>query len=98
MGRKAVPILLCVSLVAAAGAITPGVISAGGITPGVIVDGGVALTFGVIGHAQELGLKPGDVAPDFSLPGSDGQTYCLADFKGQRPVVLAWFPKTITKL
>jgi len=38
-------------------------------------------------------LKVGDVAPDFSLPGSDGTTYHLADFKGVRPVVLAWFPR-----
>jgi peroxiredoxin Q/BCP len=49
------------------------------------------------GQAQEPGLRPGDVAPAFSLPGSDGQTYRLADFKGVRPVVLAWFPKTFAK-
>ena len=41
-------------------------------------------------------LKPGDAAPDFSLPGSDGKTYALADFKGKRAVVLAWFPKAFT--
>lgn len=40
-------------------------------------------------------LKPGDVAPDFSLPGSDGKTYRLADYKG-RTVVLAWFAKAFT--
>ena len=44
--------------------------------------------------AQEL--KPGDAAPDFSLPGSDGKTYSLADFKGKRAVVVAWFPKAFT--
>jgi hypothetical protein len=38
-------------------------------------------------------LKPGDIAPDFSLVGSDGKTYRLADYRGVRPVVLAWFPK-----
>jgi len=40
-------------------------------------------------------LKVGDQAPDFSLPGSDGKTYSLADFKG-KTVVLAWFPKAFT--
>ena len=40
-------------------------------------------------------LKVGDKAPDFSLPGSDGKTYSLADLKG-KTVVLAWFPKAFT--
>jgi len=40
-------------------------------------------------------LKPGDQAPDFTLPGSDGRTYRLKDLAG-RPVVLAWFPKAFT--
>jgi thioredoxin-dependent peroxiredoxin len=40
-------------------------------------------------------LKVGDQAPDFSLPGSDGKTYSLADLKG-KTVVLAWFPKAFT--
>jgi len=42
------------------------------------------------------GVAVGDAAPDFSLPGSDGKTYRLADFKGKRGVVLAWFPKAFT--
>ena len=41
-------------------------------------------------------LKPGDTAPDFSLGGSDGKTYRLADYKGRQAVVLAWFPKAFT--
>ncbi len=40
-------------------------------------------------------LKPGDPAPDFTLPGSDGKTHHLADYKG-KTVVLAWFPKAFT--
>ena len=40
-------------------------------------------------------LKPGDQAPEFSLPGSDGRTYRLKDL-ARRPVVLAWFPKAFT--
>jgi len=45
------------------------------------------------------GPKPpgvGDPAPPFSLPGSDGKTYTLADFKGKSAVVIAWFPKAFT--
>ncbi len=41
-------------------------------------------------------LKVGEAAPDFSLQGSDGKTYKLADFKGKSAVVLAWFPKAFT--
>jgi len=44
----------------------------------------------------EAELKPGDLAPDFSLPGSDGRTYSLADYRGKQIVVLAWFPKAFT--
>jgi peroxiredoxin Q/BCP len=40
-------------------------------------------------------LKVGDLAPAFSLPGSDGKTHRLADYKG-KAVVLAWFPKAFT--
>jgi thioredoxin-dependent peroxiredoxin len=41
-------------------------------------------------------LQPGDAAPDFSLIGSDGKTYSLADYRGRQVVVLAWFPKAFT--
>jgi len=40
-------------------------------------------------------LKVGDIAPDFSLAGSDGATYRLADLAGTM-VVVAWFPKAFT--
>jgi len=45
--------------------------------------------------ARGADLKPGDMAPDFTLPASDGKTYGLADLRG-RAVVLAWFPKAFT--
>ena len=41
-------------------------------------------------------LKVGDQAPPFSLVGSDGRTYRLADFTGKQVVVLAWFAKAFT--
>lgn len=48
----------------------------------------------MFGESNEL--KPGDAAPDFSLPGSDGKTYKLSDYRGRQTVVLAWFPKAFT--
>lgn len=63
---------------------------------------GLAAALGVIsgsaGSAQApaVELKVGDAAPAFSLPGSDGKTHGLADSKGKRAVVLAWFPKAFT--
>ena len=41
-------------------------------------------------------LKPGDMAPEFALPGSDGRTYRLSDYRGKQAVVLAWFAKAFT--
>jgi peroxiredoxin Q/BCP len=41
-------------------------------------------------------LAPGSLAPDFTLPGSDGRSYSLADYRGAQVVVLAWFPKAFT--
>ena len=46
--------------------------------------------------AEAAELKEGDVAPEFSLPGSDGKTYSLASLKGKQVVVLAWYPKAFT--
>jgi peroxiredoxin Q/BCP len=64
------------------------------------VAAGVALSFlaSVVGLGQQPGpeLKVGDVAPPFNLQGSDGKTHSLADHKGKRVVVLAWFPKAFT--
>lgn len=40
-------------------------------------------------------LDIGDMAPDFALAGSDGNTHRLSDYRG-RAVVLAWFPKAFT--
>ena len=40
-------------------------------------------------------LKAGDVAPAFSLQGSDGKVHRLSQYKG-KTVILAWFPKAFT--
>jgi peroxiredoxin Q/BCP len=40
-------------------------------------------------------LAAGDVAPDFTLPGTDGRTYSLRALRG-RWVIIAWFPKALT--
>lgn len=40
-------------------------------------------------------LAIGDAAPDFDLPGSDGERHRLSDYRGKF-VVLAWFPKAFT--
>ena len=41
-------------------------------------------------------LEIGDKAPPFKLPGSDGATHQLSDYLGEKPVVLAFFPKAFT--
>jgi peroxiredoxin Q/BCP len=52
----------------------------------------LAVAAGDSGGAPEVG----DAAPPFSLQGSDGKTYALADFAGKKAVVIAWFPKAFT--
>jgi hypothetical protein len=42
-------------------------------------------------------LEVGDLAPDFSLPGSDGKQYSLSSYRGRQAVVLAWFTKAFTE-
>ena len=58
---------------------------------------GLAAVLAVGLKAQSVELKVGDTAPDFSLQASDGKTYKLADFKGKKAVVVAWFPKAFTQ-
>lgn len=42
-------------------------------------------------------VKVGDMAPDFALQGTDGQTHRLSDYRGKSAVVIAWFPKAFTQ-
>ena len=55
-----------------------------------------ALAAGVMAQAPAE-LKVGDTAPDFTLPGTDGKTHKLSEYRGKRAVVLAWFPKAFTQ-
>jgi peroxiredoxin len=41
-------------------------------------------------------LKIGDMAPDFTLPSSAGQTVKLSDLRGKKNVVLAFYPAAFT--
>jgi peroxiredoxin Q/BCP len=58
------------------------------VTVGAVVAGADAVS------AKDL--AEGDLAPDFTLPGSDGQHHTLSAHRGKRAVVLAWFPKAFT--
>jgi len=55
-----------------------------------------ALALLIAGAGSAEDLAPGAKAPDFALKGSDGKTYTLSQFVGQRGVVLAWFPRAFT--
>ena len=41
-------------------------------------------------------LKVGDMAPNFTLPSTAGGKVTLADFRGKKTVVLAFFPAAFT--
>ncbi len=66
------------------------------VTWGLAAALGVASTGVARAQAPPVELKVGDVAPAFSLVGSDGKTHTLAESNGKRTVVLAWFPKAFT--
>jgi peroxiredoxin Q/BCP len=46
--------------------------------------------------AEPTVVKVGDMAPDFSLPGTDGKTHKLSDYRGKQAIVIAWFPRAFT--
>lgn len=57
---------------------------------------GIAGATDAAAQASPKDLAPGDAAPAFGLPGSDGKTHSLADYAGKQAVVIAWFPKAFT--
>jgi peroxiredoxin Q/BCP len=56
----------------------------------------IASAFVSVPSGADILLKEGDVAPEFSLPGSDGKQYSLSDFRDKSFVVIAFFPKAFT--
>ena len=64
----------------------------------------VLLTLGLVatlvGSVMAQGaaeLKVGDMAPDFTLQGTDGKTHKLSDYRTKQAVVVAWFPRAFTQ-
>lgn len=45
---------------------------------------------------NEMTVQVGDIAPDFTLEASNGETVKLSDFKGEKHVVLYFYPKDLT--
>ena len=57
-----------------------------------LLTGGVCL----MSESAQAELSVGDNVPDFELVGSDGKTYTAAQFKGEKAIVIAWYPKAFT--
>lgn len=49
-----------------------------------------------LGSQFAAAVEEGEKAPDFMLQASDGQSYTLSQFAGEKPVVIAFFPKAFT--
>lgn len=56
---------------------------------------GLILAAALFAMTAQAAPDVGDLAPDFSLPGSDGMQYSLSELRG-RHVVIAFFPKAFT--
>jgi hypothetical protein len=70
------------------------------VRTGAVLAIALAIGLGVEMPAQQPGnpvpLKVGDIAPNFTLPSTQGGKVTLADYKGKNPVVLAFFPAAFT--
>lgn len=56
----------------------------------------IAMGFAGMRPAAAGDLAVGNDAPAFRLQASDGRTYSLDQFRGEKAVVIAWFPKAFT--
>ena len=56
----------------------------------------VLCCFSMAAMPAEAELKVGDQVPDFTLKGSDGESYTLSKLTKKQVVVIAWFPKAFT--
>lgn len=52
--------------------------------------------FSLVASPARGEVAVGDAAPAFELQGSDGKTYSSEQLKGNKVVVIAWFPKAFT--
>ena len=59
----------------------------------ILVAAWVAMAYPIAEAQAPRTPEVGDIAPAFTLPGSDGKMHSLSDHLGRRPVVLAWFPR-----
>ena len=60
----------------------------------------MGLVMALAGSAMAQGaadLQVGDMAPEFSLQGTDGNTHVLSEYRGKQAVVVAWFPRAFTR-
>ena len=55
-----------------------------------------ALALSALPATAQTKLKVGDTAPDFTLPATTGKPVHLADFKGKKSVVLAFYVLAFT--
>ena len=52
--------------------------------------------FSVMAESADAEVAVGDDVPKFEMVGSDGKTYTNEQFKGEKAVVIAWYPKAFT--
>jgi len=66
------------------------------LTTGAVLAAALCIGLNAQQPANPVPLKVGDVAPNFTLPSTQGGKVTLADYKGKNPVVLAFFPAAFT--
>ena len=65
-----------------------------GVTKLAVISGLSILLMPLFGTSADL--KVGDRAPDFALPDQNGNVVKLADFRGKKYVILAFYPRAST--